>query len=54
LEKAIIKEYAITNNLSKVIERVNERGFTHNGKPVDRAYVVSVVNAEPEMNYIGL
>jgi hypothetical protein len=48
LEKAIIKEYAITNNLSKVIEKVNERGFTQNDKPVDRAYVVSVVNGDPE------
>jgi len=45
LEKMIIKEYAYTSSIVGVIKELNGKGFTHNGEPIDRDYVVSVINS---------
>jgi hypothetical protein len=46
LEKWVIKEYAVTNSLVEVIKRANEKGYSNNGKPIDKPYVVSIVNGK--------
>jgi hypothetical protein len=46
LEKWIIKEYGYTNSLIKVVEHANAQGFTLDGKPIERQYVLSVINGK--------
>ncbi|ALX47792.1 hypothetical protein AOX59_03735 [Lentibacillus amyloliquefaciens] len=47
LNKWIVKEYAYTNSIKKVIEKASSEGFTVNGEPLSREYAVSVINGKP-------
>jgi len=44
LDKWIIKQYAITNSLKKVIEKAQEQYFVE----IEREYVVSVIKSKPK------
>lgn len=50
LEKWIIKEYAYTNSLIKVVNRASELGYNKNGDSIDRAYVTSVIRGKASDN----
>ena len=39
IEKWIIKQYAITNSMKKILEIAAEEGITHNGEPLEHHYV---------------
>jgi hypothetical protein len=43
LDKAIIKEYAITNSIPKTISTLNTIGYAVDNKEVDHDYVVSLL-----------
>jgi len=43
IEKWIIKQYAITNSIKKMLEIANEEGITHNGDRLEHEFVVSVI-----------
>lgn len=45
-EKLIIKEYAYTNSIAKVIEILNERGIKKDDKPINKQDVVAVINSK--------
>ena len=45
LEKWIVKEYAFTNSMVEVVKRANDRGFANNGSPIDKKFVVSIINS---------
>lgn len=44
LDKWIIKQYAMTNSIKKIIDIAAEKGITVNGDPLDREYITSVIN----------
>lgn len=46
LEKWIIKEYAYTNSIVKVINNAKEKGITHQGKPLEREYAIAVISGK--------
>lgn len=46
LEKWIVKEYAYTNSITKVLKKAEESGTTIDGKPIDKHFVTSVVNGK--------
>lgn len=46
LEKWIIKEYAYTNSIVKVIQNANEKGLTHQDEPLTKEYVTSVISGK--------
>lgn len=46
LNKWIVKEYAYTNSIKKVIEIANLEERTLNGEPLSREYAVSVINGK--------
>lgn len=48
LEKWVIKEYAFTNSLIEVVKRANSKGYIKNGNPIDKHYVVSIVNGKAQ------
>lgn len=48
IEKWIIKEYAFTNSLVEVVKRANDKSYTNNGKPIDKAYAISVINGKAQ------
>ncbi|QHE52791.1 hypothetical protein [Pontibacillus sp. HMF3514] len=44
LDKWIIKQYAITNSIKRVIEKAHEQYFVE----IEREYVVSVIKSKPK------
>ncbi|WP_087974849.1 hypothetical protein [Oceanobacillus rekensis] len=46
LEKWIIKRYAISNSIRKILEESADEGITNNGVPLDRGYISSVINGK--------
>src|SRR5699024_6932848 len=44
--KWIIKEYAYTNSIKKVVEKADSEHLTIQGKPLSREYAVSVINGK--------
>lgn len=51
-ETYVIKEYAITGSLYKVVDKMNELGFKINGKSVDKDDVVAVIKKILEMSCV--
>lgn len=48
LNKWIIKQYALTNSIKRILELASEQGIVHNdGKQLERSYVISVINGKP-------
>jgi hypothetical protein len=46
LEKLIIKEYAFTNSIAEIMRIFELRGILKDGKPVEKQYIVSVINGK--------
>jgi hypothetical protein len=47
LDTWIIKEYALTNSIKEVVKKGTADGMTkQNGEPLDKAFVVSVINGK--------
>lgn len=46
IEKWIIKQYAITNSMKKILEIAVEEEITHNGEPLEHQFLVSVINGK--------
>jgi hypothetical protein len=46
LEKLIIKEYAFTNSIVEIIRVFERRGIMKDGKPIEREYVLEVINSK--------
>lgn len=45
LNKWIIKQYALSNSIKKILEEANETGVTNDdGVPLDRKYITGVIN----------
>lgn len=45
-EKVIIKEYAISNSISKVVNVLKEQNITLNGKSIEKNDVVMVITSK--------
>ena len=46
IEKWVIKEYAYTNSMLKVVRSAYEQNITQNGHSVDKAFVFLVLNSD--------
>ena len=46
LEKWIIKQYAITNSMKKIIEIAAEEEITNNGDPLDHQFILGLINGD--------
>lgn len=46
LESWVIKEYAYTNSIEEIVNRANEKDLTHNGKLIDREFIIQVINGK--------
>ena len=46
IEKWIIKQYAITNSVKKILEIADEEGITHEGDQLAHQFAVSVINGK--------
>jgi allophanate hydrolase subunit 2 len=46
IEKLIIKEYAFTNSIFEVIRNLDRNGIRIDNKPLEKNYVVSVINGK--------
>ncbi|MBT2636585.1 hypothetical protein [Bacillus sp. ISL-39] len=47
-EKWVIKEYATCSSISKIIIKANKDGIVNNGFPLDKEFIVSVINGKPK------
>lgn len=48
IEKWVIREYAYTNSMVKVVKHAREQSITKDGIPVDREFVLSIINGDPK------
>jgi hypothetical protein len=46
LEKQIIKEYAFTTSIAKIVSAFGSAGIKNGDQPVDRQYIISVINGK--------
>lgn len=46
LEKWVIKQYALTNSIKKIIEIAEVEGMTNSDLPLDRKYISGVINGK--------
>lgn len=46
LEKWVIKQYAITNSMNKIMQLAEEKGITYNNEPLDREYLREIINGK--------
>jgi hypothetical protein len=54
IEKWVIKEYAYTNSMLKVVRSAYLQSITQNGQPVDKAFVFLVLNSDAQADELHL
>ena len=42
----IIREYAFTNSIAKIIKMLEQRGYALNGNPITKEYVKAVIKSK--------
>jgi hypothetical protein len=48
IEKMIIKEYANSNSMTKVVKKLEDAGMLNDGTKIDKEYVSFVINSKPK------
>ncbi|OCA86022.1 hypothetical protein A8F94_14355 [Bacillus sp. FJAT-27225] len=48
LNKWIIKEYARTNSINKVVVKAKENNILHNGEVITKQLVIGIINSSPK------
>ncbi|MEH7324905.1 hypothetical protein V7200_03615 [Cytobacillus firmus] len=50
LEGWIVKEYAISGSINTTAEKVNENGYSIEGRPIEKDDIIQVINKNPSKN----